>query len=78
MFILGERSGHKAFPQQAGGVPRPDRQPSLPGVMGPMGVPHMMNQQAMLAQQNQRMEALERGARERDRSGSMNVVRPYH
>lgn len=67
VFVLGDRHGQKVYP---GGAP-PDRGASIPpGMAMPFG-----NPQAMLAQQNSNMEALERrGGRERDRSGSMATV----
>lgn len=52
-----------------------DRQPSMPpGAMGPIGMNFGMggNPAALLAQQNQNMEAIERRQR-RDRSGSGSV-----
>ena len=71
IFVLGPRAGQKVIPQsmqahvgdRGGSIP--------PNVMGM----NFGNQQALLAQQNSNMEALERRAqRERDRSGSLSGV----
>ncbi|KAJ3555780.1 hypothetical protein NM688_g2382 [Phlebia brevispora] len=74
VFVLGDRQGQKVYP---GGLPGPggvERSGSIPpNVMG-MG---FGNPQAMLAQQNNAMEALERRSqRERDRSASMSGRAP--
>ena len=72
VYVIGEKMGQKVFPGQGGppGGPPMERQPSMPGAMGPMGMNFGMggNPAAMLAQQNQNMEAMER--RQRERSGS--------
>lgn len=73
VYILGERQGQKVFPGGApgSGAPgMPERAPSM------QGLPPFGNPQAMLAQQNSQMEALERRTqRERDRSASVSAVR---
>ena len=70
VFVLGERQGQKVFPP--GGPPGPgmqERGQSIPPNIG------FGNPQAMLAQQNNQMEAMERRSRqERDRSGSITGV----
>ncbi|KAH7913347.1 hypothetical protein BJ138DRAFT_1081741 [Hygrophoropsis aurantiaca] len=76
VFVMGDKAGQKVFPPGAGPGPQgmPTGAPS-----GPMP-PIAMNQQAMLAQQNSNMEALERRRERerggRDRSGSMPGQRP--
>ncbi|CAL1713720.1 unnamed protein product [Somion occarium] len=73
VYVIGDKTGQKVYPQGMGGPPA-ERQPSIPpAAMGPMGMNYPMNAQAMLAQQNSRMEAMERNARERERSGSMSL-----
>ncbi|KAH7927673.1 hypothetical protein BV22DRAFT_263416 [Leucogyrophana mollusca] len=77
VFVMGEKAGQKVYPP--GTAPAPQGMPSgaPPGPMPPIA----MNQQAMLAQQNSNMEALERRRERergggRDRSGSMTGQRP--
>lgn len=63
IYVMGDKMGHKAFPQQS---PGPHQ-----GGMPPVG----MSPQAMIAQQNNNMEALERRReRERTRDGSASAV----
>lgn len=63
IYVMGDKMGHKAFPQQA---PGPHQ-----GGMPPVG----MSPQAMIAQQNNNVEALERRReRERTRDGSASAV----
>jgi len=77
VYVIGEKMGQKVYPNQGGppgGGPPMERQSSMPsGAMGPMGMNFGMggNPAALLAQQNQNMEAMER--RQRERSGSTNV-----
>jgi hypothetical protein len=71
VFVLGERQGQRVPPSgPVGGMP-----PNVGGVGGGMGmgvgVGGRADAQAMLAQQNREMEALERRS-QRERSGSMN------
>lgn len=72
VFVLGERHGQKVYPQGAPG-PGPGMQERGPSM--PSGIA-FGNPQAMLAQQNSQMEALERRSRQdqRDRSGSVSAV----
>ncbi|OCH92815.1 hypothetical protein OBBRIDRAFT_750641 [Obba rivulosa] len=80
MFVMGPKMGQKVYPNGAGGagpipIPPPDRQTSMPPPMnfgGAVGVG--ATSQALLAAQNQSMEALER--RSRERSGSMSTRQP--
>ncbi|KAI0917653.1 hypothetical protein AcW1_007198 [Taiwanofungus camphoratus] len=72
LFVMGEKMGQKVYPTAAPGAG--DRQPSLPpgvGISFGGGVGIGGNPQALLAQQNSNMEALERRS-QRERSGSMN------
>lgn len=62
--------GQKVYPNQR---PGPGDRPTAPN-MGPAFGGMGGNPQALLAQQNSNLEALERRS-QRDRSGSMNTVR---
>ena len=73
VFVIGERQGQRVPPSgPVGGMP-----PNVGGVGAGMGmgmgvgVGGRSDAQAMLAQQNREMEALERRS-QRERSGSMN------
>lgn len=71
VFVLGERQGQRVLPSgSVGGMP-----PNVGGMGAGMGmgvgVGGRSDAQAMLAQQNREMEALERRS-QRERSGSMN------
>lgn len=71
LFVMGEKIGQKVYPNQhTGSAERPG-----PPSMG-MGFGGIGNSQAMLAQQNSNLEALERRS-QRDRSASMNTVCHY-
>ncbi|THH29359.1 hypothetical protein EUX98_g4812 [Antrodiella citrinella] len=75
VYVIGEKMGQKVYPNQGGPPSGPpmERQPSMPsGAMGQMGMSYGMggNPAALLAQQNQNIEAMER--RQRERSGSTN------
>jgi len=83
VYVLGEKMGQKVpvapGPGPMGGVPTPGgdgRGPLPPGAIGGMGMNFGMgmgaNPQALLAQQNSAMEALERRTqRERERTANM-------
>ncbi|PSR70908.1 hypothetical protein PHLCEN_2v13222 [Hermanssonia centrifuga] len=74
VYVMGERQGQKLYPNAPGGIPPgADRmQPMPPSAIGA----GFGNPQAMLAQQSNNMEALERRSqRERDRSGSVNTAK---
>jgi hypothetical protein len=76
VFVLGERQGQRVPPSgPVGGMPP---NVGMGGGAGPgvgvgvgMGVGGRPDAQAMIAQQNREMEALERRS-QRERSGSMN------
>ncbi|OAX36983.1 hypothetical protein K503DRAFT_261731 [Rhizopogon vinicolor AM-OR11-026] len=75
VYVIGDKMGQKAFPQAPGPGqgPGPHHQGGMPIPMPPVG----MNPQAMIAQQNSNMEALERRRerdRERARDGSASAV----
>ncbi|KZT69605.1 hypothetical protein DAEQUDRAFT_726590 [Daedalea quercina L-15889] len=70
LFVVGEKMGQKVYPNQH---QAPAERSGPPG-MG-MGFGGIGNPQAMLAQQNNNLEALERRS-QRDRSASMNARAP--
>ncbi|KAH9831353.1 uncharacterized protein C8Q71DRAFT_798968 [Rhodofomes roseus] len=70
LFVVGEKMGQKVYPNQH---PGSAERPGPPG-MG-IGFGGIGNSQAMLAQQNSNLEALERRS-QRDRSASMNARAP--
>ncbi|KAH9947481.1 hypothetical protein B0H21DRAFT_335775 [Amylocystis lapponica] len=83
IFVMGEKVGQKVYPNAGGmqaaqaAIASADRQQPLPpAAMAAMGMPFGGavggNAQAMLAQQNSNMEALER-RNQRERSASMNT-----
>ncbi|KIK91962.1 hypothetical protein PAXRUDRAFT_830405 [Paxillus rubicundulus Ve08.2h10] len=91
MYVMGDKVGQKAYPPGAGPPPPQGPRGMNPQAMGmnqqgmspqAMGMSPQtmgMNPQAMIAQQNNNMEALERRRereRARERSGSMGVQRP--
>lgn len=90
MYVMGDKAGQKAYPPGAGPPPPQgpmgmnpqamgmNQQGMNPQVMGMSPQTMGMNPQAIIAQQNNNMEALERRRereRARERSGSMGVVR---
>ena len=70
VYVLGDKAGQKVYPTGSGAQPSPSQPPTAPG----MNMNFANTPQAMLAQQNRQMEALERrNAQEREqraRSGS--------
>lgn len=70
VYVLGDKAGQKVYPAGSGAQPSPSQPPTAPG----MNMNFANTPQAMLAQQNRQMEALERrNAQEREqraRSGS--------
>ena len=81
LFIAGEKMGQKVYPPGAvppqagrgGPVPGPGPGPG-PGMPGAPGMPmNMHQQQAMLAQQNSRMEMIDARRDQRARTGSTAV-----
>lgn len=66
VFVLGDKTGQKVYPNAGAPIGMGERQPSI-GFGAGMGAP--ANPQALLAQQNSNLEALER----RNRSGSMSA-----
>lgn len=66
VFVLGDKTGQKVYPNTGAPIGMGERQPSI-GFGAGMGAP--ANPHALLAQQNSNLEALER----RNRSGSMSA-----
>lgn len=80
MYVMGEKLGQKVYPNVGvppAGIAVAERQQSIPPAAMAMGLPFGGavggNAQALLAQQNSNMEALERRS-QRERSTSMNTV----
>ncbi|KAL0577158.1 hypothetical protein V5O48_004835 [Marasmius crinis-equi] len=70
LFIAGEKMGQKVYPPGAGPPPGGRGGPG-PGMPGAPGMPmNMHQQQAMLAQQNNRMEMMDGRRDQRGRTGS--------
>jgi hypothetical protein len=78
VFVLGERQGQRVPPAgPVGGMPPNVGVPVGAGVGLGVGVGGRPDAQAMLAQQNREMEALER-RNQRERSASMNPGQVCH
>lgn len=78
VFVLGDRQGQKVYANAPGQGGMGGQERGQPMPSGPMGM-GFSNSQAMLAQQNSAMDALERRNRaERERSGGMASVSPKY